>query len=241
MLEKALEARSSTVLRRKAVYVISLALLAVVSFVVASQLRNVPFWLAMIVGLNAGIFAIGHMTWLLFIMANRAFSLRIFQNMALVLSSIMVVMVFSEAFLAWHEQAIHKPNHQEELVRENAETAVAGFLGEKMTFLLPEAAATVAQSRGVLTLPTEWESRRVNVEGAKSAYIWHGALHVLDDHSFRWMTPFPTKRPDRLRLMIVGDSLTYGEGIDERFVYPSLLQKTLGQTFHVEVLNLVIK
>jgi hypothetical protein len=87
-------------------------------------------------------------------------------------------------------------------------------------------------------MPREWERRPVTVPSAASAEIWHGVLHVYDQHRFRRITPFPPKRRGTFRVMAVGDSMTYGDGVDEQSTYVSRLQSVLGKQFDIEILNL---
>lgn len=88
------------------------------------------------------------------------------------------------------------------------------------------------------TMPTEWEHRNVSVSGAKYAYYWQGVLHVHDENNFRRATPFPPKNPNVFRVMVVGDSLTYGYGIPEQSTFTALLNKWLSKDYRVEFLNL---
>ena len=91
-----------------------------------------------------------------------------------------------------------------------------------------------------LTMPEEWKQRKVEVPGAEKAYYWHDVLHVRDEDRFRRTTPFPEKKVDTFRIIIVGDSLTFGIGIDERRIYPAVLDRRLRSEFNIEVLNLGI-
>lgn len=107
-------------------------------------------------------------------------------------------------------------------------------------FQLPDDIVQLAHARGdVLTLPDAWQRREETVESASSAYTWHGSLHVYDRWGFRRLNgPFPAKDPETLRIMIVGDSLTYGEGIAEEWTFSRLLERTLQKSHRVEVINL---
>ena len=89
-----------------------------------------------------------------------------------------------------------------------------------------------------LTMPEEWKLREVTVAGAKYAKYWHGKLHVYDEVGFRRTTPFPPKQADRCRIMVVGDSLTYGTGVDANDAYPQVIETELSKQYRVEVLNL---
>jgi lysophospholipase L1-like esterase len=98
--------------------------------------------------------------------------------------------------------------------------------------------AAQGSSPSALTIPKEWEERPAQVPGAQRAYYWHGKLHVFDANGMRRSTPFPPKRADTFRIMVVGDSLTYGVGVDEEETYGSVIERQLGKDYRVEVLNL---
>ncbi|HML15156.1 MAG TPA: SGNH/GDSL hydrolase family protein [Xanthobacteraceae bacterium] len=96
-----------------------------------------------------------------------------------------------------------------------------------------------AESRQwLLTLPEEWQRRDVEVPGARHAFYWHGALHVLNDDNLRWSRPFPPKRDDTYRVMVVGDSFTYGQGIAEEDRFSNLVEQWLGADFRIELINI---
>ncbi len=102
----------------------------------------------------------------------------------------------------------------------------------------PEVLRAAARRRALVTLPGDLERQPLVVEGAARAYLWHGALHVHDGDGMRRAGPFPAARPDVLRVMVVGDSLTYGTGIDERWTYSRRLETLLEPDYRAEVLNL---
>lgn len=89
-----------------------------------------------------------------------------------------------------------------------------------------------------LTMPEEWKKRTVEIPNTTKAYYWHGKLHVFDENMMRRTTPFPAKRDDTFRIIVIGDSLTYGLGVDEEDTYPRVLEKELRKRYRVEVLNL---
>ena len=212
----------------------------VASIAGAANLRNVPFWLVLTFGLNCFVFAIGYGRNLFRAPQWRSF--RSFQSFALLVTSIMCVVLVGEVFLLLAERGVFKPGQPEKDTQIVAPQLSHSPLSPKTALPLTEEAIQVlSQRRGVFTLPKEWERRKVEVPGAKSAYTWHGVLHVMDEHGFRRTTPFPPKKPGIFRMMVVGDSLTYGEGIGEQFTYPSLLQKVLEQEFRIEVVNLGVK
>ncbi len=89
-----------------------------------------------------------------------------------------------------------------------------------------------------LTMPVKWEKRSVHVEGAKYAYYWHSKLHVHNWDNMRLVGEFPEKRAGTFRIIILGDSLTYGYGIAEEDTYSRVLERELGRSFRIEILNL---
>jgi hypothetical protein len=107
-------------------------------------------------------------------------------------------------------------------------------------FQLPDDIVELAYARGdVLTLPDAWDHREEPVEGASSAHTWHGALHIFDESGLRRLNgPFPAKDPKTLRIMVVGDSLTYGYGIEEKWTFSRLLERSLQESHRAEVINL---
>ena len=89
-----------------------------------------------------------------------------------------------------------------------------------------------------LVMPQEWKKRNVNIPGAFEAYYWHNILHIHNKSGMRRIEPFSPKSDRQFRIMIVGDSLTYGYGVREEETYPRQIEATLKRDFKVEVLNL---
>lgn len=89
-----------------------------------------------------------------------------------------------------------------------------------------------------ITIPEKWKRRSVQIKGAKRSYYWHGKLHVHDDRNFRRNKPFPEKNSGILRVIVIGDSLTYGYGVGEKDVYPQLIENELKKQYEIEVINL---
>jgi lysophospholipase L1-like esterase len=102
----------------------------------------------------------------------------------------------------------------------------------------PEVVATANSRLKILTLPDSWKRMPTEVAGAARADYWHGALEVYNSDGLRWATPFPEKRDDTYRVMVVGDSLTYGDGLSERWRFSNLLAEWMGQRFRIEFINL---
>jgi lysophospholipase L1-like esterase len=96
-----------------------------------------------------------------------------------------------------------------------------------------------AESRHwLLSMPEEWKFQVTAAPGAAAAYYWHGVLHVQNEDGLRWSKPFPPKRDDTYRVMVVGDSLTFGLGIAEESRFSNVVQQSLGGDFRIEVVNI---
>jgi hypothetical protein len=107
-------------------------------------------------------------------------------------------------------------------------------------FELPVSLLEEMESRKhLLSLPAEWQLRRIDVPGTKWAYTWHGVDHIFDDDNFRrYSGPFPAKRPNVMRIIVVGDSMTYGAGIDSQWTYTAQLERAMQKRYRVELFNL---
>ena len=73
--------------------------------------------------------------------------------------------------------------------------------------------------------------------GASRAVYWQGVLHVYNSDGFRMIGPPPTKDPSSFRVLVLGDSLTYGDGIEERFTYSRQLERLLRRRWRVEIVD----
>ncbi len=87
-------------------------------------------------------------------------------------------------------------------------------------------------------MPEEWKKRPVEIKGARVAYYWHNILHIFNNDNMRRTIPFPIKDDDIFRIMIIGDSLTYGTGVLQEMTYSKLIEKVLCEKYRVETLNL---
>jgi lysophospholipase L1-like esterase len=93
--------------------------------------------------------------------------------------------------------------------------------------------------QGARVMPRSWQKQKLARTGfEKRPYRWHDVLHVFDDRKMRRTEPFPAKQPGRLRIVALGDSLTYGAGVPASWTWPSLLERWLSEDASVEVLNL---
>ena len=107
--------------------------------------------------------------------------------------------------------------------------------------LPPEIRAKVARMQSALVMPPAWQKRDLAKIPGTDPFVWHGAVHQIDENGMRREEPFPPPDPSRFRIMVVGDSLTYGQGIDAYWAYPAQLERALAPDFRVEVLNLGVR
>lgn len=163
-------------------------------------------------------------------------------DLTLAAVSIGLTLTVTEAVLAWHERAGMSPDERgHDVPRQAHETAnshLRTLLNSFSVSVPSEVLAQVAWRQSLLTMPQEWERRSAMVEGAVRASQWHGILHVYDANGIRRTSDFDAKRSNTFRVMVVGDSLTYGDGIEERFTYPAVLQRLMEKEYAIEFLNL---
>lgn len=107
--------------------------------------------------------------------------------------------------------------------------------------LPPEIRTKIARMQSALVMPSSWQKRDLADIPGTDPFIWHGVVHEIDANGMRREEPFPPKDPERFRIAVVGDSLTYGEGIDAYWAYPAQLERALAPDFRVEVLNLGVR
>lgn len=97
----------------------------------------------------------------------------------------------------------------------------------------------IQRMQGARFLPRAWEKRKLpRKPGRGQDFYWHGVLHLQDENDMRRAGPFPARSPSRFRVLAVGDSFTYGEGVHADWSWPALLERSLGLEHDVEVLNL---
>jgi len=89
-------------------------------------------------------------------------------------------------------------------------------------------------------IPEEWQKREITIPGAAHAHFWLGKLFVFDENGMRRTRPFPPPEPGKFRIAVLGDSLTYGYGVENNQTYCAVLQRILEKNYSVEVLNLGI-
>ena len=110
-------------------------------------------------------------------------------------------------------------------------------LAEADALLEPGVVAAARRRADALSMPPEWERRETRVPGASRAVYWQGVLHVYNSDGFRMIGSPPTKDPSLFRVLVLGDSLTYGDGIEERFTYSRQLERLLRRRWRVEIVD----
>ena len=108
---------------------------------------------------------------------------------------------------------------------------------EADALLEPGVVAAARRRADALSMPPEWERRETRVSGASRAVYWQGVLHVYNSDGFRMIGSPPTKDPSLFRVLVLGDSLTYGDGIEERFTYSRQLERLLRRRWRVEIVD----
>jgi len=157
-------------------------------------------------------------------------------NAALVIGSMLFVFLVLEGYL-WADSALNAlPSHAEAAAPGPSAVPPVGQNGPEQ---IPSQIIARAEARHhVITMPQEWGMREVHVPGAAKAYYWQGALHVEDENGFRRSTPLPSKDPNTFRVMVVGDSLTFGLGLQENDTFVALLNNWMAKDYRIEFLNL---
>jgi lysophospholipase L1-like esterase len=156
-----------------------------------------------------------------------------FTSVALAVSSVFVGLALLEALLWGLETAADQP-----LPKFVATSPASVPLAPE----LPAAIwAKIKRMQSAQIMPPSWQKHDLEKVPGVDDYVWQTVLHVVDANGMRRKTPFPPRDPNRFRIMVVGDSLTYGEGIDAFWTYPEQLQRSLATDFRVEVLNLGVR
>ncbi len=216
--------------RNSALFALALAV-AAVGFYQSYLHHGVPFWFLLAAAFVAATSGLGLIALALAEAGETVKVRRQLQNAVLLIASLTLIAVCSELFLAWAERSVGARPAQVDAGHRDHPLLLPGTLAE-------DAHEIIAERRGVVTLPSAWKRQAVMVPGSKRSYRWHEAVHVHDQYGFRRTQPFPSKQPDTLRVLVVGDSLTYGYGIAERHTYTKIAQDRLGEEFEIELLNL---
>lgn len=156
-------------------------------------------------------------------------------NLGLIVCSVVLVLMALEGFL-WAHAAIYTPPPPPPVAAVPAPIAELG--GDIV--VPPAILAAAKQRQDVISMPESWKRTPTQVSGAYYADFWHGVLEVKTPEGMRWATPFPPRQEDVYRVMVVGDSLTYGDGLAEEWRFSNLLTQWLQRDLKIEFLNLGI-
>ena len=96
--------------------------------------------------------------------------------------------------------------------------------------LPPEIRAKIGRMQSALVMPPSWQKRDLADIPGTDPFVWHGVIHKIDANGMRREEPLPPKDPERFRIVVVGDSLTYGEGIEAFWAYPAQLERAFGRS-----------
>lgn len=109
-------------------------------------------------------------------------------------------------------------------------------------FELPEKIKEqISFNKSLVSLPPKWQRNFLKTPNTSWSYSWHGNLYKLDENNFRReIGPFPSKDNKTYRIIAVGDSLTYGEGVAKYWRYTEQLERALKGDFNLEVINIGI-
>jgi hypothetical protein len=202
----------------------------------ATTLYGVTFWLAITSALVFGLLTIRQILAVVATLTGVQWKLSWFGNLALIVFSAGACVLAFEGYLATLETAALQPKTSSS--NGQSQTGSTPELGGVLA-LPPELREEMKRRRELLSLPEEWQRKNVSVPNTRWAYAWHGVIHVHDENKFRRLNgPFPEKRPDTMRIMVVGDSMTYGAGIQPEWTYTAQLERALQRDYRVELFNL---
>lgn len=214
---------------------------AAIAAAISFWTKGVVFWLVFGMGFATAVVTLGVVSGLFLPETAGTRFKNVFLKLAVVIVSVTVALTLAEGYLMLREKGgstLAVPN-----LSGGPDNSARGRLAVASKYgveIKPAAAAEIIKRDGVLTMPDEWRLRNVTIPGSIQSYHWHGYLHVHSKERFRRITPFPEKKPDTFRIMVIGDSMTYGYGVEEKFTYTSLLSDKLNETYRVEVINLGI-
>jgi len=128
-------------------------------------------------------------------------------------------------------------------MRQKLLAAVLTVLSVVVALAVMEVATRIMAKSGqqIAQIPDEWARKSTVVPGATVAYYWHGALHVEDKNHFRRATPIVADEA-AFRILVIGDSLTYGTGVADEETYASVIGAELSKRgYRIQVTNLGVQ
>jgi GDSL-like Lipase/Acylhydrolase family len=167
--------------------------------------------------------------WLSLLALARSGMISILGNVLLVAGSVILFFLGVEGVL-WLYAATHK-------VQPLPPVAVVPAQSSDEIVIPTELAAAASSRQQVISMPETWKRTAIETNGSIRMNYWHGVLHIYNEDGMRWATPFPPRRDHVYRVMVVGDSLTYGDGLPEERRFSNLLDRWMSQEFRIEFLN----
>ncbi len=164
-------------------------------------------------------------------------------NASLAIVSSCAALVAGELFLEFRERRAVEPQAATPVAEAGEESRAADLALALESFgvaLDRQILNRAVLRQRLMTLPSWMEYRLIEVPGATWAVRWHGVPQVYDRHNMRRTKPLPGRTAGRFRIVVLGDSLTYGAGIAEGATYPRRLEELLRSSYRPEVLNLGI-
>jgi hypothetical protein len=148
-------------------------------------------------------------------------------------------LVAVELYFAYAEPPLHAPPPIAAELPVAAMTESLVIRTGRAEIVLPAPIVKQAADRlSLITMPDDWMLVPMTIPGVTRALKWHGVVHIHDERGFRRENgPFPHKKPGTFRVMVVGDSLTYGDGIEREWTYSVLLEQLLGKDYDIEFIN----
>lgn len=178
--------------------------------------------------------------------------LNFINNIFLIIISIFSGLFFTEGYLELLDaNKFSKLISNNEIIKNRRKKFLKEFNNEKSSnsdfqlnnkFKLPNNIVEKDKfNRSLVSLPLEWQRKSLDLPNTKYSYSWHGYNFKQDENGFRReVGPFPKKRENTYRVLAVGDSLTYGEGIDINWRYTNQLERALNEDYNLEIINLGI-
>jgi lysophospholipase L1-like esterase len=110
-------------------------------------------------------------------------------------------------------------------------------LAQAQELIDPNVLAEAHRRESAIVMAPEWQLRSVTIPQAYAAKYWQGALQVSNSDWMRRVGRIPPKDPAVFRILVLGDSLTYGIGIADQYTYSRQLERLLRDRWRIETIN----